>query len=419
MTQSQHSRVDEAIELARLAALDPLSYEREREAAAERLAIRVAVLDRLVAVARNDGKEARGQGRPLVFPDIEPWPDPLDGAELLDELAAAILRHVVMTDAAAAAAALWVVHTWLFERFMVTPRLILKSAQKRAGKTTTLMLLGGLVPRRLFTANTTPAAVYRAVELAQPVLLIDEADRFLKNNPELLGLLNAGYLRGGQVLRVIGEEHDPRQFSCWCPVALASIGHIDNTLEDRSLAIALQRRRRDEDIARLGIEELTALAPLCRRIARWVADHAPAVAGRRPSRLGGLHDRAFDCWKALLAIADEAGGDWPQRARQAALVVSVNDDAETLATRLLADLKELFDAEPSGVLFSAEIIAALLRREEHGWAELPRTGKPLSQVGMARLLSPFKIRPDTVRRGNDVAKGYRREPFEDVWERYL
>jgi putative DNA primase/helicase len=413
------SRVDDQLAVARLAALSDIEYEREREPAAEELGLRVAVLDRLVRAARGDRQKPDGRGRPLVFDEVEPWDEPVDGAELLDELVEVFQRHVVMPAAAADAVALWVVHSWLFDQAMVTPRLILKSAEKRAGKTTTLMLLGSLVSRPLFTANTTAAPIYRSVELAQPTLLVDEGDRFLRNNPELIGLLNAGFMRGGQVLRVIGEEHEPRQFGCWCPVALAGIGHIDSTLEDRAIAVTLQRRRRDEDIIPLEIEELAALTPLRRRCARWARDHAAAVGNRRPARLPGLHDRAFDCWKVLLAIADEAGGSWPQRSSQAALVASVNDDAETTSTRLLADLKELFDAAPSGVLFSHEIIGALLAREDRGWAEMPRSGKALSQVGLARLLNAFKIRPGTVRRGNDTAKGYTRDQLEDIWERYL
>jgi putative DNA primase/helicase len=415
-------RVDEALEIARLAALDPLSYEREREASAEKLGIRVAVLDRLVAQVRNGPKAAAGQGRLLSFPEIEPWDEAVDGAELLDVLCRLFGRFVVMTEAARTATALWAVHTYLVDAALCTPRLVIKSAQKRSGKTTLLTLLTGLVQRPLSTASLTAAALYRAVEMAQPCLLIDEADHFAEDGhrQELKALLNAGFQRGGQVLRVIGEDHEPRQFACWCPVALALIGKLWDTLEDRSVRVVLQRRRRDEDIDRLRLDRLGELAPLTRRMQRWANDHRAIVAAADPAVPRELNDRAADCWRPMLAIADRAGGLWPAAARQAAVALSSDeDDLDTLAVRLLRDIKELFDAAPSGVLFSSDIVASLLDREERGWAEMGRAGKPLSKVSLARLLDRFRIRPGTVRRGFDTAKGYARDQFDDAFERYL
>jgi predicted lipoprotein with Yx(FWY)xxD motif len=38
-----------------------------------------------------------------------------------------------------------------------------------------------------------------------------------------------------------------------------------------------------------------------------------------PSIPAALNDRAADNWRPLIAIADLAGGEWPQLARQASL----------------------------------------------------------------------------------------------------
>jgi hypothetical protein len=209
-------------------------------------------------------------------------------------------------------------------------------------------------------------------------------------------------------------------FSCWTPVAIALIGRLWDTLEDRSVRIVLQRRRGDEDIERLRRTRLDELAPTLRRIWRWAGDHADELRRADPILPRQLNDRAADCWRILASVADQAGGGWPERARTAALLLSEDsDDTETIATRLLRDLKELFDAEPSGVLFSEEIVVRLISREERGWAEMGKARRPLSKVSLARLLDCFRIRPDTVRRGNDVAKGYRRDQLEDAWQRYL
>jgi Protein of unknown function (DUF3631) len=48
----------------------------------------------------------------------------------------------------------------------------------------------------------------------------------------------------------------------------------------------------------------------------------PTIAEARPTLPEELNDRAQDNWELLLAIADAAGGHWPQKARQAALALS-------------------------------------------------------------------------------------------------
>ncbi len=76
-----------------------------------------------------------------------------------------------------------------------------------------------------------------------PTLLIDEADTFLPENEELLGILNSGHRRGGSVLRTVGEEFEPPSFSTHSACAVALIGKLPATLADRSVPIELLRRR--------------------------------------------------------------------------------------------------------------------------------------------------------------------------------
>jgi putative DNA primase/helicase len=417
------TRVDDTMEIARLAALDPPQYEREREAAAEQMGVRITELDTWVKAARGDKAAAKqGQGRPLEFPKIEPWPDRVDGAALLGEVHDLFSRFVVMPAYGAAAVALWTAHTYSFDLGLCTPRLAIESVQKRSGKTTILMLLGQLVRRPLSTASLTAATLYRSVEMVHPCILVDEADHFTnaQGREELRALLNAGFTRGGQALRLTGEDYLPRQFSCFCPAAIALNGRLWDQLEDRSVRLRQQRRLRSEVIERLNLAKLGSFHAIARRLRRCSDDSRSAIAAAEPQVPDSLNDRAADCWRPLFAVADDAGGRWPELARQAALALSGDDDAtETMATRLLRDLRELFDGSPSGVLFSTEIIISLLAREEHGWAEMGRAGRPLSTIGLARLLHPFHIVPSTVRRGFDTAKGYERQQFEDAWRRYL
>ena len=78
----------------------------------------------------------------------------------------------------AEAIALWVVHTHLFEHFLISPRLALRSAIKQCGKTTTLDILARLVRRPLPTVNVTAAAIFRIVERTGRVYSSTRATRF-------------------------------------------------------------------------------------------------------------------------------------------------------------------------------------------------------------------------------------------------
>ena len=72
---------------------------------------------------------------------------PVDGAELLDEMADALRRYVVMSEHQRVAIALWIVHAYLLDRCMISPRLAVRSPVKGCGKTTLLDVLARLVPR--------------------------------------------------------------------------------------------------------------------------------------------------------------------------------------------------------------------------------------------------------------------------------
>src|SRR6516225_969887 len=88
--------VDEEAEIERLAQLKRTQYERERKAAAERLGLRAAILDKLVQAKRPDDENE--QGRAISLPEPELWPECVDGTALLDRLAEAIGRYVVMPE---------------------------------------------------------------------------------------------------------------------------------------------------------------------------------------------------------------------------------------------------------------------------------------------------------------------------------
>src|SRR5262249_9443597 len=124
------------------------------------------------------------------------------------------------------------------------------------------------------------------------------------------------------------------------------------------------------------------------------------------------------CWEPLFVVADEAGGDWPKRARDAALFLTKNatDESLTPGVELLAHIREAFGNDEHLATFV--LLARLCEREESPWKEI--YGKPLDDRGLAKRLKPYGIRSKTVRQGaSATAKGYAATDFHDAWSRYL
>jgi putative DNA primase/helicase len=410
--------------VARLAKLPLLEYDQVREEEAATLGVRVTTLDVEVAKARPQpvsGKSDAKQGHAVVFDEPKPWPEPVNGADLLNALATAIRNFVVMTDEAATAVALWVVHTWLLVQFMISPRLAITSPEKRCGKTTLLDVLERLVKKPRNAANITASVVFRVVEAHQPTLLIDEADTYLVGDEGLRGILNAGHRRGGTVLRSVGDDFEPRAFAVHCAAAIALIGDLPGTVADRSVPIRLQRRRKDEQVEKFRIGRTGQLDVLSRKIARWTADNAIAIGAVDPAMPAGMQDRAEDNFSPLLAIADAAGGEWPEKARQAAISLAREDDDDTSrGVMLLADIRSILAERDIDRMSSEDLADALCKREGRPWLEA-RNGKPLTANGLARLLKPFKTIPTgkAIRIDEKTPRGYFREWFADAFARYL
>ena len=242
-------------------------------------------------------------------------------AVLLDDVRVFVRRFVVLTDAQADTIALWAAHTHVFEAFYCTPYLEITSAEKRSGKTRLLEALELLVRESLPTANISDAALFRVIDDKRPTLLIDEIDAvFGRKSPreELRGILNAGYRQGATTHRMGGSNNTQLQtFSVYCPKGFAGIGDcLPDTISDRAISIRLKRRTRNVVIERFRLRDVgPSGASLRDRLADWLQPNEEHLQGSRPDLPDELDDRAQDVWEPLLAIADLAGGDWPERAR--------------------------------------------------------------------------------------------------------
>lgn len=403
-------------ELKRTRDTDPAAWARLRHQVKKANVLSMADFDRITAPA-VEGKASANDG---IFDEVEPWPEKVNGADLLDELVEAIGRHVIADRETIRAAALWATFTWLIDAVQVAPIANITAPEKRCGKTVMLSVLGKLAYRPMQVSDIATAALFRSIELWAPTLLIDEVDAFLRDNEEARGILNAGFTRDSAfVIRCVGDDHMPTKFRVWGGKALCGIGKIADTLADRSIPLRLRRKKPGEQAERLRYSDPAMWDRLRSRIARFADDNAITIGAARPAIIEGLNDRANDCWEPLLAIADIAGGDWPRIARQSAIALhGIEEEAPSIGAELLADIKAVFDEKRTTKVFSADLLAALVADDELPWATWNR-GKPMSPRQLSSKLTEFGIKSGTVRQGFDTKKGYSIEQFRDAFARYL
>lgn len=412
---------DEAT-FARLAKLSAADYDRVRMDEAERLGIRASTLDAEVGKRRlttADGLQGSGD----FIREVEPWPEEVNGAEVLDAAVAVLRRYLALPPHAAEALALWLGHAHCFEAFTVTPRLNLTSPEKQCGKTLVLDVLEPMLPRALRTESITTAVLFRLTHAHRPTLLLDEVDTYLPDNDELRGLLNAGHRRGAKAARCEGDNNEVRYFNAFCPVALAGIGQLPGTLHDRSIVVRLTRAKLGEVAARFDSRRTDAERELARKLARWTADNRAKLEACDPAMPPEAFNRLGDNWRPLFAIAEVAGGDWSDKARSAFLALTVGDDpaSHSIGAAALADIRAAFAAEGPTVdrLPSQSIAARLVEIEGRPWAEYGKAGKPITANKLARLLARFGVAPRKIRHGGETLQGYYRADFTDAFARYL
>jgi hypothetical protein len=347
-------------------------------------------------------------------------------APLLDDVRVLIRRYVIVDDAQADALALWAAHTHALAAAEATPYLAVNSAEKRSGKTRLLEVLSLLSARSWLTGRVTAAVLVRKLAKGPPTLLLDESDAAFKAEKEyaaaLQAILNSGYRRGGiaSFCDKGAGGFDLRDVAVFGPKAIAGIGGLPDTIADRSIPIALKRRAPSEPVARFRWRDAQEEAkPLREGLACWASANVEALTEARPDIPSELDDRAADVWEPLLAIADAAGGYWPQRARTAALSLSVGErrDNDSLGVRLLADIRAIFDERKTDRLSSVQLADALVANEEAPWGDL--RDKALEPRTLARLLRPYEVKPHVIRLGDATARGYERADFEDAWARYI
>jgi hypothetical protein len=376
------------------------------------------LLDVLARVwVRNSSSAARD---PHNANRSSPFPDSgfARGADFVRNL---IRKYVVLNAHYLVAVTLWAIHSYVFDQFMITPRLHVRTPLHDGGKTTLLDVLDLLVRNPKKIGNASAAALCRILaKRPKHTVFLDEGD-----NLELGDLMRALFnenRKGWSVLRVI--EGREVEFHTFAPLASNSIGSMHAPYMSRSITIDIQRASAEESAT---VQKFTTISSRPNELAEfktarefivWFVQQVKLNADPEMPAFG----RYADNWRVLVSIADAISVEWGRAARQAMLwfAAQVEQDDRVI---LLLHIRLIFDEEAIDYIASKKLIAELRSLDEADgmWSRL-------DEKGLAKKLKDFRrsdgtrIQPHQIWPGpRNLVKsfrGYERQDFEPAWARY-
>jgi putative DNA primase/helicase len=329
---------------------------------------------------------------PQLVRVVEPWPEPIPLADVLDSVVELLRRYVVFEhDDDAILVALYIALTYCIDRFKHLPLLVITSAVKRSGKSTLLDLIGHLSQRALFATSATAAVLFRAGDRYRPTLLWDEVDNAFTDNGDLKAILNAGASKSALYVwrcEKVGDTYAERAFNVFYPKIVAGINleHcLSDTTLDRSIIVKLTRANPACRLGDASGETQPLARQLCRAVADWQltpgADILPAW----------LTQREADMFLSLLAIAGETGREWYDKALNAIREHTrrMADEKLDVNERLLRDVLTVFERCNRESMTTTEIVNEL-NRPEFEWADR-RGGRGITPNWLGRRFKSLGI----------------------------
>lgn len=358
-------------------------------------------------------------GRAVGLSGVEPWPKPVNGAELLGEIRATYNRFMVLPPQADVLTAVWTLLTFLFDCFSFTPYLHVTSPEKECGKSTLAELMNHLCANATTPGGMSAASMFRRIERVKPTLLLDEWDTLSDENRQAaLNVLNTGFKWNGVYTICVGDDHEDRDFHTFCPKAIFGLSEkkLPDTTRSRCFLLTLQKKLSSEHVDKLTRKFDGTI--LRRKCLRWANDHREKLKSAEPIMPPGLSAREEDISEPLLAVADACGSEWPDLMRQCVLhfFEAVQAEDGSIGVELLKDFRLAFDASDRLSSEAAKnYLNGLEDRPWSGWNE----GKGITQRQVAAKLRTYKIQSRDIWLNGKTVKGYFREQFADAFCRYL
>ena len=327
-------------------------------------------------------------------------------AEILDLISAKFKEHVKFQyESDADALALWAAMTYVMEHLEIAPMVYVTSPEPMCGKSTVMKLLKVFCHRAEMVSKITPAAIYRLIERDQPTLLIDEADRFLRGNNELNGIINAGHARFEATViinkKLADGNYDPVEFPVWCAKAIAGIGEQDGTLTSRAIVISLRRKLKDETMKPVRYNMFQQHQSIRDALAAWAASFQQISENEMEPFLKAKTDRGIDNWLALGIIAKRVNPEWEQRVQAALDTIEArqSDGLQSAGAQLLSDVHDVVSESSRPEWPSTDLYNSVVFNEETDWSVFNH-GRPVTKKKFTQMLGDFGIKPVKERKSN-------------------
>jgi hypothetical protein len=432
-------------EAIRCARMDDADYDRVRREIADKHGIRVRTLD-------NQRNKARAGEQPASVGVAEdpPWDGDTNLCAALDAALVQARRYMVAEETDLAVAVLWPVHAHLLDNETVrlhrSPRLKIESRTPGCGKTTLLEIVIALSPRGRIRSVYTASTILRTIAASHPTLGLDESDRSIYDDSHIVELIDCGDRRDTAKIDLNvplpngGWQVDT--IDIFGPMAIAGIDPLLGTAQERCIRIFLRKALAEEVTDHLHDGISPELIEFRRHFAAWAAARTELPMPELPDFLRRQPARLADNWQILLAIADQAGGRWPELIRQAAVRELTAEREMSVLERALVSVRNALDAQPesSKADNSAEppprlandrdrietsvLIRHMLADPSEDWS-LASRGRPINAFFLAKLFRGLLKPPGTQDWWTGTSdrrlhhSGYERHQFRHVWPRYV
>jgi putative DNA primase/helicase len=373
---------------------------------------------------REEFAELRGEEEERIRRgEVSPWDEPVNTRELLNDLEKQFGRYIIIHDTMVAPIVpLWICFAWCHDIAAFSSILIFDGADAECAKTAASKMVALLTPRAFIIVEPTGPAYYRFVDRVRPTLVMDDADQLLPRRPDLAHIINASWTRGIPIPRTDPRTGEIHLYNPFTPKVLNGINllaHLRPATRSRCITINMLPKLEHETVANhRHADRDEAFVILRRKLLRWSIDNMPVLDQAKPAMPEGFFSRREENYYLPFAIADLAGGDWPKKARAAAIKLAREHNEPSLGKRLLAIFYGLFINH--GRLLTSAQLEQLVPAEDDAFACYGKFGRPINKFEIAALLKPYGITPGVIHpRGRAADRGYDADWFATAFKHYL
>jgi hypothetical protein len=205
--------------------------------------------------------------------ELKPWPEEVDGAELLDEVCGLIREHIWMKPEQAVAITLWLAASYIIDRLRIFPFLFITSPLLGCGKSELCFVVERLAQDGLITTDMSAPFLYNTADAyMKRTLIIDEAKNFFELDRRQHRIINGSYIRASAKVHLM-RRGQPVEINSWGPKVLSLIGDLPPDTASRCIKINMVVKPADLEVAALEDTPPEKWIEIRRKMLRWTLDN--------------------------------------------------------------------------------------------------------------------------------------------------